>query len=216
MFGRGVGDGGLPSRGGLVDEVHPTQTMNLLRIAQTRGGEGEVGERRCKEPRAEFGRGLGCRTGGLCRWGRARGLPRLGHQAIGPELCPRSRRGFYQKIEVEGIIAILEECTLPAVALLCDMMRDAGNNDAGQTRHGNRIMASGYLVKCHRNQVIRGWPRAARQPSRQPGWFRWDEARRAREPWCRRGSNWGHRKHWTRFQRPCCRLKCQSWMAGLR
>lgn len=64
-MGAGVGDGGLASRGGLVDETHPTQVVNLLFIAQTRGDEAEVGERRCKEPLVEFGRGLGCRTGGL-------------------------------------------------------------------------------------------------------------------------------------------------------
>ena len=79
----------------------------------------------------EFGRGWGCRTGGT--WGRFVKCHRRS------DLRSRPRCGFCQKIEVKGIIAILEECTLPTIAPLRYMVRNAGKNDAGQARHGDWI-----------------------------------------------------------------------------
>lgn len=83
----------------------------------------------------------------------ARGFAGFGRQATGPALCPCALRGFCQKIAVKGIIAFLEDCALPTIAPLGDMVRDAGKDDAGQARHGSRIMVFGYLAKCQRSSV---------------------------------------------------------------
>ena len=81
----------------------------------------------------------------------ARGCARLGRLARGLKFCVGALRGLSPKDEAEGLIAVLEEGALPAIAPLGDMVRDAGKNDAGQARHGSRIVAFGYLVRCHRN-----------------------------------------------------------------
>jgi hypothetical protein len=54
----------------------------------------------------------------------------IGQQAIGPYfgLRPLCRGG--QKIEVERVIAVLEERALAAVAALRDVVGDAGDDDA--------------------------------------------------------------------------------------
>lgn len=49
----------------------------------------------------------------------------VGHQAIGPDPGPRPLRRFGQHVEVECIIALLEEGLLPPVPALGDMMRQS-------------------------------------------------------------------------------------------
>jgi hypothetical protein len=63
----------------------------------------------------------------------------VGHQAIGPDLNPCPARGIGQQIEVQFVVAILEEGLLAAVAALRHMMRDAGQYDAGKARHEWRL-----------------------------------------------------------------------------
>jgi hypothetical protein len=54
------------------------------------------------------------------------------HQAIRPNLGLRPLGGGGEQIEIKRIIAILEERPLPVIPALRHMMRQAGNDDAGQ------------------------------------------------------------------------------------
>jgi len=56
-----------------------------------------------------------------------------------------------EKIAVQRIIRILEECLLPAIAALGDMIGDAGDNEAGKTGHPQILPKLVYLVNWHRN-----------------------------------------------------------------
>src|SRR5665213_1459187 len=66
----------------------------------------------------------------------------VGHQAIGPDRHLRPRRRLGYEIEVERIIAILEEHPLAPVAPLGDMMGDAWEHDAGESCHWLRLSGS--------------------------------------------------------------------------
>jgi hypothetical protein len=52
----------------------------------------------------------------------------IGHQTISPCFVLRFRRLFGQKIAIDFLIVILEEDRLPAVAALCDAMRQVRND----------------------------------------------------------------------------------------
>lgn len=56
----------------------------------------------------------------------------VGHQPVGPyfDTMPLSR--LRQQIEIQRIIALLEKRPLSPVATLRDMVRNAGQNDAGK------------------------------------------------------------------------------------
>jgi hypothetical protein len=60
----------------------------------------------------------------------------VGHQAIGPHFRLRAIGGAGEQIEIERIVSLLEECRLPPVAALGNVVGNAGNDDAGQTGHG--------------------------------------------------------------------------------
>jgi len=68
-------------------------------------------------------------------------------------MSPRTRR-LRQRIEVERIVAILEERPLAPVAALGHVMRDAGDYEAGKAGHWVGLEAeltAVNLVHCHRN-----------------------------------------------------------------
>jgi hypothetical protein len=44
-----------------------------------------------------------------------------------------------QQIEIEQAVGIGEEDRLPAIAALGDVMRDVGDDDAGEAGHGGRV-----------------------------------------------------------------------------
>lgn len=55
------------------------------------------------------------------------------------------------QLEVEPTVVVGEEHRLPAIATLGDVMRDAGNDDAGEPGHANGIAnteARAHLVLC--------------------------------------------------------------------
>ncbi|MCZ4342268.1 hypothetical protein O4H52_11665 [Sphingomonadaceae bacterium G21617-S1] len=54
----------------------------------------------------------------------------------------RPRRALGEQIEIERIVAILEEGLLTTVAALGYMMRDARQNEAREARHGRFISGS--------------------------------------------------------------------------
>jgi hypothetical protein len=59
----------------------------------------------------------------------------IGHQAIGPYFGLRSLCRSGEKIEVERVIAVLEERALAPVAALRHVVGNARDDDAGQTGH---------------------------------------------------------------------------------
>ena len=60
----------------------------------------------------------------------------VGHQAVGPHLHPRRPRRLGQQVEVELVVAVLKERWLTPIPTLGDVMRDAGDHDAGEAGHG--------------------------------------------------------------------------------
>jgi len=66
----------------------------------------------------------------------------VGHQTIAPDRHLRPRRCFGQQIEIERIIAVLEEGLLAPVAALGDVMRQARKDHAGKARHCLRLAAA--------------------------------------------------------------------------
>ena len=72
----------------------------------------------------------------------------VGHQAIGPDLHPCLARGIGQQVQIQLIVAILEEGLLAAVAALRHVVRDAGQHDAGEAGHGARLTR--LSVTCKR------------------------------------------------------------------
>ena len=60
----------------------------------------------------------------------------VGHEAIGPDLHAGLARLLGQQIAIDLMIAVLEEDRLPPVAALGLVMREAGNDQAGEARHG--------------------------------------------------------------------------------
>jgi hypothetical protein len=58
----------------------------------------------------------------------------VGHQAPGPDRDPRGLGVLGQERPVEPIVVLAEERRLPAVAPVGDMMRQAGRDNAGETR----------------------------------------------------------------------------------
>jgi hypothetical protein len=81
----------------------------------------------------------------------------VGHQAPGPHLDVGLAAVLRQEIAVERIILPAEEGARAAVAALRDMVRDTGDDDAGETTHVS-IMRNGelqsQLVHCHRNSQL--------------------------------------------------------------
>lgn len=60
----------------------------------------------------------------------------VGHQAIGPDLDRRLGRRFAEQVAIEAVIRIAEERRLPPIAALGDMVRNVGNDQAGDASHG--------------------------------------------------------------------------------
>jgi hypothetical protein len=65
----------------------------------------------------------------------------VGHKAIGPDRDAMAGAGISLQIEIEHIIPILEEGPLAPVSPLRHMMRDIGNDHAGQARHDHHASA---------------------------------------------------------------------------
>ncbi len=63
----------------------------------------------------------------------------VGHQAVGPDLDPCPSCRIRQQVEVQFVVAILEEGLLAAVAALRHVVRDAGEHDAWEAGHGWRL-----------------------------------------------------------------------------
>ena len=63
----------------------------------------------------------------------------VGHQAIGPDRHPRSRRRVGQQVEVEFVVAVLEEHLLAAIAALRHVVLDARQDEAGKTGRSFRL-----------------------------------------------------------------------------
>ena len=61
------------------------------------------------------------------------------HQAPGEAFHPRFRAALAQEINVEQAVLVGEEDRLPAIAALGDVMRDAGDDDAGEAGHSGRL-----------------------------------------------------------------------------
>ncbi len=69
------------------------------------------------------------------------------HLAIGPDFDAEAAAGFAEPVAIESIVALLEEDALPPVAALGDVMRQAGNDGAGDAGHGRRLAWAHYGVK---------------------------------------------------------------------
>ena len=73
------------------------------------------------------------------------------HQAIGPDLRTRALSRLAEQVEVELVVAVLEEGLLPAIAALGDVVGIAGKHEAGEACHCEGVTYLVYLVNCHRN-----------------------------------------------------------------
>ena len=71
----------------------------------------------------------------------------IGHQAIGPAGDAEAPAGFGEPVLVEPVVVGLEEDPLAAIAALSDVMRQAGDNDAGDAGHRRSIAEMRELVK---------------------------------------------------------------------
>ena len=63
----------------------------------------------------------------------------VGHQAPGPHLDLGRAAVLRQQIAVERVILVAEKGARAAVAALGDMMRNAGDDDAGETGHAKKM-----------------------------------------------------------------------------
>lgn len=63
----------------------------------------------------------------------------IGHEAIGPALDAIGLAALGEEIAVERVVFGLEEDRLTAIAALGDMVRRAGNGDAGDAGHGDLL-----------------------------------------------------------------------------
>jgi len=61
------------------------------------------------------------------------------HQAIGPDRYASPSDLLGKQVHVDVLIARLEEYWFAVIAPLGDVMRDAGNDDAGETCHGQKL-----------------------------------------------------------------------------
>ena len=96
----------------------------------------------------------------------------VGHQAIGPAGDPVGAAALGEKIAIEGVIARLGEQRLPAIAALRHVMGQAGNGDAGETRHqasiSGAILCNAYHVpKFPNSKFPAGGLRRRRHPGRR-------------------------------------------------
>jgi hypothetical protein len=64
-------------------------------------------------------------------------------QAVRPDLDTVPAARIRQKIEVEGIVSVLEKRPLAPVAALGHMVRDAGQDHAGEASHGSGCQPNG-------------------------------------------------------------------------
>ena len=63
----------------------------------------------------------------------------IGHLAIGPYGHAEAAAGFREPIPIEGIVAVLIEYPLAAVAALRDVVRSAWNDNAGDLVKYGRV-----------------------------------------------------------------------------
>ena len=80
--------------------------------------------------------------------GRKDEMDVVGHQAIGPAGDAVGSAALGEQIAIESVIARLGEQRLATVAPLRDVMRQAGDDNAGETRHSAIIARRQYLTMC--------------------------------------------------------------------
>jgi hypothetical protein len=61
------------------------------------------------------------------------------HLAIGPHLDPEPLARFREPIAIKRVAGVLGENALAPIAALGDVMRQAGNHDAGDTGHEGHV-----------------------------------------------------------------------------
>lgn len=72
-------------------------------------------------------------------WWRDQQVHVVVHQHIGVQLASAGKQGFAQKLPIAGPVLSVEETGQAVVAALHDMLWDAGEVDAGLSRHAERV-----------------------------------------------------------------------------
>jgi hypothetical protein len=78
----------------------------------------------------------------------------IGHQAVGPHLNGRFAAVPGEEIAIDLLVARFEENRLTPVATLRDVMRAAGNDDAGETGHGESVRQSCPQAKKSMSAIV--------------------------------------------------------------
>ena len=72
----------------------------------------------------------------------------VGHLAIGPDRDVEAPAGLGEPVAIERIVVGRRENALAAMAALRDVVRGAGNDDAGDAGHADWIACGAKLVKA--------------------------------------------------------------------
>ena len=67
--------------------------------------------------------------------GHQHNMHRVGHQAIRPDFDTRPLGSTRQQIEIQRIVTVLEKRPLPPITALCDVVRNARDDNARKTGH---------------------------------------------------------------------------------
>ena len=65
-----------------------------------------------------------------------------GHQAVSPDLHAVAAAPLSHEADIGQVVIVAEEGLLAAVAPLGEVVRTAGGDDSGQSRHSDRLMLS--------------------------------------------------------------------------
>jgi len=76
-----------------------------------------------------------CPAQSFCRIRHGDQMNVIGHEAIRPDVDVEAVARFGQQREIEQVVVWFEERELPAVAALCDVVRQSGNDHAGKASH---------------------------------------------------------------------------------
>ena len=71
----------------------------------------------------------------------------VGHLAIGPDRAAEALAGLGELVAIERIVVGPREDALAAMAALRDVVRGAGNDDAGDAGHETRVAWRNKVVK---------------------------------------------------------------------
>ena len=89
----------------------------------------------------------------------------IGHQAVSPHLHPGFAHLLRQKVEIDLLVAVLEEDRLAPIASLRHVVRQARNDDASEARHADSLAGrrgGGIGI------VSTNWIPAPRSPTHSP------------------------------------------------